>query len=469
MRLIDADALTRRVFWELPIINPRKDIIGLIDNAPTINGVLSIVRCKDCKYYTVKSTEEKYGWCNEKELLVDETEFCSWGVCDVASKDDVIDRLNELHREVEEVCSDDFDRGTMHGLAWAIDILKGLPSADKSADQNVADVPSEKTIVNDCDLISREDAIETVQSYLNILIDSRRHGDDVTLINVLTDIRNKLSALPSAEPNKISVNVEYDVEYLPDKDGIHQAKATITKAEPVCETCRHNDKEWYSAECDSCCGNNSHYEPSDLISREDAIEVVGNLMADDEIEMYAYYIVEKALKTLPSVDRPITRDTQCQEKNDHSGEVTEMVDLISRAEAIEAVCNECEGEHYPKCTQQKYCREVNEILELPSADRPTDESCQDCPIYSADRPTVIKSKTLMPTKDFKEWAKRIREVNPNAVVIPCDAEVMSADRPKGEWKWTHDGQCSECGFHNTNFDFNFCPNCGADMRKDADR
>lgn len=38
------------------------------------------------------------------------------------------------------------------------------------------------------------------------------------------------------------------------------------------------------------------------------------------------------------------------------------------------------------------------------------------------------------------------------------------DRPKGKWKWTHGGQCSECGFHNTNFDFNFCPNCGADMR-----
>lgn len=68
----------------------------------------------------------------------------------------------------------------------------------------------------------------------------------------------------SAEPNKISVNVEYDVEYLPDKDGIHQAKATITKAEPVCETCRHNDEEWYSTACDSCCGNNSHYEPNGI-------------------------------------------------------------------------------------------------------------------------------------------------------------------------------------------------------------
>lgn len=110
-------------------------------------------------------------------------------------------------------------------------------SADKSAEQNVENVPSgdvnkvqtsaEQSEVdfrtdksanigtkinhenvqklhNDnldkCnDLISRAEGIETVQSYLNILINSRRHGDDFTFINVLTDIRNKISALPSAD------------------------------------------------------------------------------------------------------------------------------------------------------------------------------------------------------------------------------------------------------------------------------
>ena len=34
---------------------------------------------------------------------------------------------------------------------------------------------------------------------MDILINSRRHGDDFTFINVLTDIRNKISALPSAD------------------------------------------------------------------------------------------------------------------------------------------------------------------------------------------------------------------------------------------------------------------------------
>lgn len=30
-----------------------------------------------------------------------------------------------------------------------------------------------------------------------------------------------------------------------------------------CDTCKHNKLEWYSEVCDSCCGNNNHYEPKD--------------------------------------------------------------------------------------------------------------------------------------------------------------------------------------------------------------
>ena len=42
---------------------------------------------------------------------------------------------------------------------------------------------------------------------------------------------------------------------------------TKTKIETDCETCRHND-EWYSVVgCGGCCDSNSHYEPSDLINR----------------------------------------------------------------------------------------------------------------------------------------------------------------------------------------------------------
>lgn len=68
-------------------------------------------------------------------------------------------------------------------------------------------------------------------------------------------------------------------------------------------------------------------------------------------------------------------------------------------------------------------------------------------------------------------------VKPNAVIYDGIKEAIksqldmapavdAAPVVHGEWKWSHGGQCSECGFHNSNFDYNFCPNCGAKM--DAD-
>lgn len=91
-----------------------------------------------------------------------------------------------------------------------------------------------------------------------------------------------------------------------------------------------------------------------------------------------------------------------REESEAEAEPTDT-DLISRADAM--------NEFVPK--EEYYGETVHDILsEIPSADA---------------EPTVIRSRTLMPTKDFKEWAKRIRETNPNVIVIPCDAEVVSAD------------------------------------------
>lgn len=126
-----------------------------------------------------------------------------------------------------------------------------------------------------------------------------------------------------------------------------------------------------------------------------------------------------------------------------------MTDLISRADAIEAV------------QRVVLDAEAIEALKaLPSADT---------------EPTVIRSRTLLPTKDFNEWAKRIKEVNPNAVVIPCDAEVVSADVVQGKWIYkTNDEsiceewECSKCG--NWNFvKTDFCPHCGARMKGGDDK
>ena len=51
-------------------------------------------------------------------------------------------------------------------------------------------------------------------------------------------------------------------------------------------------------------------------------------------------------------------------------------DLISRADAIKAICNaQCELDvpHYPQCDQVKYCDDIKALLALPSADIPTED------------------------------------------------------------------------------------------------
>ena len=88
-----------------------------------------------------------------------------------------------------------------------------------------------------------------------------------------------------------------------------------------------------------------------------------------------------------------------------------MRDTIYRDEAIEAV-GEWMQKEFGFLDLNRAERLIDALSALPSAEA---------------EPTVIRSRTLMPTKDFKEWARRIREVNPNAVVIPCDAEVVSAE------------------------------------------
>lgn len=48
--------------------------------------------------------------------------------------------------------------------------------------------------------------------------------------------------------------------------------------------------------------------------------------------------------------------------------------------------------------------------------------------------------------------------------IEVVVEALKAQEPRhGEWEWTHGGECSECGFHNSNFNYKFCQMCGAVM------
>jgi hypothetical protein len=117
-----------------------------------------------------------------------------------------------------------------------------------------------------------------------------------------------------------------------------------------------------------------------------------------------------------------------------------MTDTIYRADAIEAVAEDLAS---ALNVSKDETRELAEhaLSALPSAEnsnaktqnsnQETQKSNGDLIYRAEDRPTVIRSRSLMPTKDFMEWAKRVRETNPNAVVIPCDAEVVSAEAVQG--------------------------------------
>lgn len=47
------------------------------------------------------------------------------------------------------------------------------------------------------------------------------------------------------------------------------------------------------------------------------------------------------------------------------------VDLVSRTDAIEAVCGDCTIENRESCKRDGYCYEVRNLMALPSEDRPT--------------------------------------------------------------------------------------------------
>ena len=129
-------------------------------------------------------------------------------------------------------------------------------------------------------------------------------------------------------------------------------------------------------------------------------------------------------------------------------------DQISRAEVLALINKAMYNTDNKDIQDYLFCGLRRDVHNLPSADRPNvayicdgrkcDKDCSEC----------FRTLDIEHARDFK-------------LLGDTYYQQEQVDRPKGEWKWTHGGQCSECGFHNTNFDFNFCPNCGADMRGDV--
>lgn len=68
MRLIDADALDKRIYNDIPIkvfgsIKNMAAVRQIIEEAPTVDAV-PVVRCKDCKHYYEGDPEHPdCGWC----------------------------------------------------------------------------------------------------------------------------------------------------------------------------------------------------------------------------------------------------------------------------------------------------------------------------------------------------------------------------------------------------------------------
>ena len=102
-----------------------------------------------------------------------------------------------------------------------------------------------------------------------------------------------------------------------------------------------------------------------------------------------------------------------------------------------------------------YYRKTVELLERRKTNDETFEWCHDCKEYDQKNHCCHR------------WTKVIRDT----------VDELEKDRPHGEWIDRSDGgrirypfweryECSKCGAKSE--DTNFCPNCGADMRKEGD-
>lgn len=173
---------------------------------------------------------------------------------------------------------------------------------------------------------------------------------------------------------------------------------------------------------------------SDLISRQKILATLDNAdkFLDEErtVEKYKELLTE-CIKVLPSAE------------NDG--------DLISRQKILDRTVNR--NSIWNKITDSEGNNLEDILNSIPSAENKGD---------------LISRQAVM--ECFKKWrpymATRLCEFEKELTAIPS-VENKGEDRPKGHWiywsgspfRW----ECDKCGgLFKT--DFNFCPNCGADMR-----
>jgi hypothetical protein len=76
-----------------------------------------------------------------------------------------------------------------------------------------------------------------------------------------------------------------------------------------------------------------------------------------------------------------------------------------------------------------------------------------------DRQKVIETlKYLISGECTDTQMDYVEEIDEAIALLKEQGEIRH-----GEWKWSHGGECSECGFHNSNFSYKYCPMCGTIM------
>ena len=132
-----------------------------------------------------------------------------------------------------------------------------------------------------------------------------------------------------------------------------------------------------------------------------------------------------------------------------------MGKLIDQQVAIGALCRRCDlaAEDDEPCTEK--CNDIKILEKLPSAQP---EQCEDAisrqdAINALDDEITITGKSnAYVVKDYVQRVKRKLEKLPSVT-------------PKRKTEFL---ECSECG-RGRYFCSNFCPNCGADMRSEAEQ
>ena len=206
---------------------------------------------------------------------------------------------------------------------------------------------------------------------------------------------------------------------------------------------------------------------TDLISRADVLDAFPEEpKVDDVNEEWAAHEMWRdcveAVKIAPSAD--LTEKVKPRSNGD----------LISRADAIEAVCDDCgsDGSICGWVKRKNDCPSIKYINALPSATTETKSEKSNGDLISrADAIHILACEMFASAQSEGFDVDSVDDSIPEVTAWMNDA--TSADRQTGEWigldklpdrpayKWY---QCNRCQML-VDAKVNFCPRCGADMTK----